>query len=478
MSELYGLILTGGSGTRLWPRSREDLPKQFLALSGTRTLFQETIVRMLRILPVERLRAVTGAPWSSLVAHQAREITGPFEDFIVTEPTMRSTAPAILLGCESLRDSDARDEDIVIVTPSDHIVRDSDAFASALERAAEAAEAGYLATLGIVPDRPDTGFGYIRTGAEREAWFEAEAFVEKPDLETAREYLQSGKYLWNGGVFVFSLGCLHRELERTAPDLAALAGRGAETLAGDFEDIEPVSFDRAVMERARRVAVVPLDAGWSDVGSWDALHEVSDRDDRGNATIGDVTLRNASDCFVDSRNRLAVLSDVEGLIVVDSPDALFVTRRGASQGVRDVVRRLKAEGRREVSQISECTRPWGAYRVLCEAERFKVRYMVITPGKAVSFPPRCHSVEHWIVVKGAARVRLGDEERFVPEGDGIFIPKDVPCRLENCGRIGLEIVSVLEGEYLGEGEDAAGTDRAESPRRSSTEKMKIGEAGI
>ena len=478
MSELYGLILTGGSGTRLWPRSREDLPKQFLALSGTRTLFQETIVRMLRILPVERLRAVTGAPWSSLVAHQAREITGPFEDFIVTEPTMRSTAPAILLGCESLRDSDARDEDIVIVTPSDHIVRDSDAFASALERAAEAAEAGYLATLGIVPDRPDTGFGYIRTGAEREAWFEAEAFVEKPDLETAREYLQSGKYLWNGGVFVFSLGCLHRELKRTAPDLAALAGRGAEALAGDFEDIEPVSFDRAVMERARRVAVVPLDAGWSDVGSWDALHEVSDRDDRGNATVGDVTLRNASDCFVDSRNRLAVLSDVEGLIVVDSPDALFVTRRGASQGVRDVVRRLKAEGRREVSQISECTRPWGAYRVLCEAERFKVRHMVITPGKAVSFPPRCHSVEHWIVVKGAARVRLGDEERFVPEGDGIFIPKDVPCRLENCGRIGLEIVSVLEGEYLGEGEDAAGTDRAESPRRSSTEKMKIGEAGI
>ena len=312
--------------------------------------------------------------------------------------------------------------------------------------------------MGIVPDRPDTGFGYIRTGAERGAWFEAEAFVEKPDLDTAREYLRSGTYLWNGGVFVFSLGSLQRELERTAPDLAALAGRGTAALAGDFEGIEPVSFDCAVMERARRVAVVPLDAGWSDVGSWDALHEVSDRDDRGNATVGDVTLRNASDCFVDSRNRLAVLSDVEGLIVVDSPDALFVTRRGASQGVRDVVRRLKAEGRREVSQISECTRPWGAYRVLCEAERFKVRHMVLAPGKAASFPPRCHSVEHWIVVKGAARVRLGDEERFIPEGDGIFIPKDVPCRLENCGRIGLEIVSVLEGEYLGEseGEDIAG----------------------
>lgn len=450
MSELYGLILTGGSGTRLWPRSREDLPKQFLALCGTRTLLQETIVRMLRILPSERLRAVTGAQWESLVAYQAREAARVPEDFIVLEPTMRNTAPAILLGCESLRDAGARDDDIVIVTPSDHIVRDPDVFAAALERAAEAAEAGYLATLGIVPDRPDTGFGYIRKGAEHEHWFEVEAFVEKPDLETAREYLQSGAYLWNGGVFVFSLGGLRRELERTAPDLHALTGQGTEALAGAFEAITPISFDYAVMERAQRVAVIPLDAGWSDVGSWDALHDVSDRDDRGNAAIGDVTLRNASNCFVDSRNRLTVLSDVEDLVVVDSPDALFVTRRGASQGVRDVVRRLKAEGRREVSQISECARPWGTYRVLCEAERFKVKRIVVMPGREMPLQFHCHRVEHWVVVRGTARVRVGDEERFVHEGEGAFIPKSVPCRLENCGRIELEIVAVQEGEYLGE----------------------------
>lgn len=450
MSELYGLILTGGSGTRLWPRSREDLPKQFLALCGTRTLLQETIVRMLRVLPPERLRAVTGTQWESLVAYQSREAAPVPEDFIVLEPTMRNTAPAILLGCESLRDAGAQDGDIVIVTPSDHIVRDPDAFAAALERAAEAAEAGCLATLGIVPDRPDTGFGYIRKGAERERWFEVEAFVEKPDLETAREYLQSGAYLWNGGVFVFSLGSLRRELERTAPALAALTGHGAEALAGAFEAIEPISFDYAVMERARRVAVVPLDAGWSDVGSWDALHEVSDRDDRGNAATGDVALRNASNCFVDSRNKLTVLSDVEDLVVVDSPDALFVTRRGASQGVRDVVRRLKAEGRREVSQISECARPWGTYRILCEAERFKVKRVVVTPGRGMPLQFHCHRVEHWVVVRGTARVRVGDAERFVSEGEGIFIPRNVPYRLENCGRIELEIVAVQEGEYLGE----------------------------
>ena len=465
MSERYGLILTGGSGTRLWPRSREDLPKQFLSLHGTRTLLQDTIVRMLRILSPERLRAVTGAQWEGLVAHQAREAASVPEDFIVLEPMMRSTAPAILLGCEALRDAGARDGDIVIVTPSDHIVRDSAAFAAALEHAAKAAEAGYLATLGIVPDRPDTGFGYIRKGAERESWFEAAAFVEKPDAETAGEYLRSGAYLWNGGVFVFSLGGLYRELERTAPNLAALAGRGTAALIGDFEDIEPISFDYAVMERAQKVAVVPLDAGWSDVGSWDALHDVSDRDERGNAAIGDVTLRSASNCFVDSRNRLTVLSDVEDLVVVDSPDALFVTRRGASQGVREVVRGLKAEGRREVSQISECARPWGAYRVLCEAERFKVKRMAVMPGRGTPFQCHRHRVEHWIVVRGTARVRVGDEERFVHEGEGVFVPKNVPCRLENCGRIELEVVAVLEGEYLGEDDAVEAEERAAPQRR-------------
>ncbi|MDO4785749.1 MAG: mannose-1-phosphate guanylyltransferase/mannose-6-phosphate isomerase [Fretibacterium sp.] len=464
MSELYGLILTGGSGTRLWPRSREDLPKQFLALCGARTLFQETIVRMLRILPPERLRAVTGAQWESLVAHQAREVARTPEDFIVLEPTMRNTAPAILLGCEALRDSGAGEDDVVVVTPSDHIVRNPDAFSEALERAVEAARAGCLATLGIVPDRPDTGFGYIRRGAARGPWFEVEAFVEKPDATTAEEYLRGGAYLWNGGVFVFTLGSLYRELERTSPPLFSLAGRGAAALHGEFEGIEPISFDYAVMERARRVAVVPLDAGWSDVGSWDALHEVSDRDERNNAAIGDVTLRNASNCFVDSRNRLTVLNDVEDIVVVDSPDALFVTRRGASQGVRDVVRGLKAEGRREVSQISECARPWGAYRVLCEAERFKVKRMVVIPGKGLPLQSHCHRVEHWIVVRGTARVRVGDEERFVHEGEGVFVPKNVPCSLENCGRIELEVVAVQEGEYLGE-DDSVRPDEERPPVR-------------
>ena len=365
---------------------------------------------------------------------------------------MRNTAPAILLGCEALRDAGAQEEDVVVVTPSDHIVRAPDAFTHALEQAAQAAEAGYLATLGIVPDRPDTGFGYIRKGADRGAWSEVEAFVEKPNLETARQYLQSGAYLWNGDVFVFTLGGLRRELEQASPELAALTGQGAEALAGAFGAITPISFDYAVMERARNVAVIPLDAGWSDVGSWDALHEVSDHDGQGNTAIGDVALENASNCFVDSRNRLTVLNDVEDLVVVDSPDALFVTRRGASQGVRDVVRRLKAEGRREVSQISECTRPWGAYRVLCEAERFKVLRLVVIPGKGIPAQCHYHRVEHWVVARGAARVRVGDTTRFLSEGEGVVIPKNVLHSLENCGRIELEVVAVQAGEYFGEGE--------------------------
>ena len=275
MSQSYGIILTGGSGTRLWPRSREDLPKQFLALCGPGTLLQDTLRRMLNVVPIDRMRAVTGAQWEALVAHQAREVVPLTPDFIVQEPMARGTAPAVLLGIEALREAGAGDEDVVIVAPSDHIVQEPAAFSRALELAVEAAQEGFMATLGVVPSHPETGFGYIRKGAAHGAWFEAEAFVEKPDLPTAETYVKSGDYLWNSGVFAFALGTLTREVGRTAPDLAAQAGRGTAFLREAFPHLPSISFDCAVMERADRVAVTPLDAGWSDVGSWDALHDVA-----------------------------------------------------------------------------------------------------------------------------------------------------------------------------------------------------------
>ena len=463
MPDLYGLILTGGSGTRLWPRSREDLPKQFLALYGTRTLLQDTMARMLNVVPVERLFSVTGPQWEALVTHQAREVAGPRggvsaerlpEGFAVQEPCARNTAPAILLGVEAVREAGAAADDIVIVTPSDHIVRKPRAFADTLQVAIQAAEEGFLTTLGVVPDRPETGFGYIRKGQPHlnGEWAEAEAFVEKPDLPTAEAYLKSGNYLWNSGVFIFSLRALETELAHTAPELRALMGNGTEALREAFRDIKPISFDVAVMERAHRVAVVPLDAGWSDVGSWDALHDLLEQDEQGNAAMGDVVLRNSGNCLVDSRGRLTVLNGVEDLVVVDSPDALFITRRGTSQEVRDVVRTLKEEGRREVSHIAESSRPWGAYRVLCEDARHRVRRVTVMPGRALPIQSFHHRNEHWIILQGAGRLTLGDQTRFIHEGEGVFIPKDTPHGLENCGHIDLELIAVQEGEFLEEDE--------------------------
>ena len=450
MSDVYGLILSGGSGTRLWPRSREDLPKQFLALCGPRTLLQDTMARMLSVVPLERLRVVTGTQWEALVAHQAREVAAASSSggLIVQEPCARNTAPAIMLGGEALREAGAGDDDVVIVTPSDHIVQSPGAFAEALGRAVAAAEEGFMATLGIVPDHPETGFGYIRRGRPHGDWYEAEAFVEKPDLPTAEEYLRSGDYLWNGGVFIFSLRTLLSELAQAAPSLLALAEE--RSLRDQFAALSPVSFDNAIMERAKRVAVVPMDAGWSDVGSWDALHDILPRDGRDNAALGDVVLRESDGCFVDSRNRLTVLNGVRDLVVVDSPDALFITRRGSSQDVREVVRRLKEDGRREVSQISESSRPWGSYRVLCEDPRHRVKRAVVMPGRALPTQSHRHRNEHWVILAGTGRLTLGGEARFIHEGEGVFIPKDADHSLENCGHIDLELIVVQEGEWLGE----------------------------
>lgn len=450
MSDIYGLILAGGSGVRLWPRSREELPKQFLSLRKGDTMLQETITRMLRILSPERLYAVAGEKWGALVAWQAREAALVPDDFVIEEPVARNTAAAILLGCGALKKAGASDGDIVVVAPSDHIVQDTSAFEDALRQAIDAASKGWMVTLGIVPSRPDTGFGYIKRGVPMGNGFEVERFVEKPDPATAESYVKSGEYFWNGGIFVFSLQTLERELERTSPELFAAYRKGYESFLQNFETLPSISFDYAVMEKAERVAMVELNAGWSDVGSWDALYEVLEKDDARNVTIGDSMLFDAKGCFIDSRSRLTAMIDVDDLIVVDSPDALFIAKRGSSQKVRSVVESLKANVRKEAIQAPESARPWGLYKILCEEERFKIKRIVIMPGKRLSLQYHHHRSEHWIVVRGTARVTIDEKEQFVHEGESVFIPKNALHRLENPGRVELEIVEVQGGEYLGE----------------------------
>ena len=348
---IYSMILCGGSGTRLWPLSRESFPKQFLTLHGDKSLLQNTALRMLNITPLECLRMISGIKWHDLVISQMAEIFGGGnlpEHLITEEPCARGTAPAILLAVEELLRYGAKSDDVVIVAPSDAFIRDNKIFTEALKVSVKAANDGFIATLGIAPTRPDTGFGYILQGKRYDGgYYEAERFVEKPDLKTAQEYLRSGGYYWNGGIFIFTPESLYRELEHADPELYSLAMK--KNLREVFADIKNISFDVAVMEKAERVAVVPLvNSGWSDVGSWDALHDdILEHDTDNNASVGDVMMMGSSNCFVHSSGKLTVLYGVNDLVVVNAPDAVFITQRGKSQEVRNVVKALKDISRKD-----------------------------------------------------------------------------------------------------------------------------------
>ena len=352
MSNMYAMILSGGSGTRLWPLSRENFPKQFIPLYGGRTLLQNTALRMLNIVPLEFLRVISGAKWHDLVIQQLGTTFGEDnlpEHVIIQEPCARGTAPAVLLAAEELLGLGASYDDVMIIAPSDAFIRDSRAFTEALKTAVRAARDGYIATLGIAPTRPDTGFGYIRQGQELTAgYYKAEQFVEKPDLRTAQEYLRNGSYFWNGGIFIFTPKRLYAELEHTDPELWDLAKNKA--LHSQFETVKNIAFDVAVMEKAERVAVVPLvNSGWSDVGSWDALHDdVLEHDENRNVVVGEALMLESENCFVHSGSRLTVINEADDLVVIDTPDALFITRRGKSQEVRNVVKALKSQGMYEM----------------------------------------------------------------------------------------------------------------------------------
>jgi mannose-1-phosphate guanylyltransferase/mannose-6-phosphate isomerase len=462
---LQPVILSGGSGTRLWPLSREQYPKQLLPLIDDESLLQATVSRLDGFPAIGEPLLVCNEEHRFVVAEQVRQLGR--KGSVLLEPTGRNTAPALTLAALwALRTADP----VLVVMPADHVILDIDAFQDAVRRAAALAETGMAVTFGITPDCAETGYGYIQRGAPltgASSAYDLARFVEKPDQKTAQAYLESGDYLWNSGIFVMKASVWRSAIGICRPDIlaaceAALAGMKAD---GDFVRIDkdkfagcpPDSIDYAVMERITAgvtglpaAAVIPLTAGWSDVGAWDSLWKVIAKDADGNAFRGDVMLHGTTDTLAFSESRLVACVGVHDLIVVETPDAVLVAHKNHTQDVKKIAERLKRETRSEAQSHRKVHRPWGWYDGVDAGERFQVKRIVVKPGATLSLQMHHHRAEHWIVVRGTARVTRGEEVLLVSENESTFIPLGVKHRLENPGKVPLEMIEVQSGSYLGE----------------------------
>ncbi|WP_299314090.1 mannose-1-phosphate guanylyltransferase/mannose-6-phosphate isomerase [uncultured Halomonas sp.] len=465
---LTPVILSGGAGSRLWPVSREHYPKQFQRLnSSSVSLLQEAALRMGGVAGIDAPLLVCNEEHRFLVAEQLQEI-GFAPKKIILEPCGRNTAPAVALAALSL--AEQQPEAQLLVMPADHVIEDAGAFQAAVAEGKPLAEAGRLVTFGITPQRAHTGYGYIRRGAAlAEGGFQVDAFVEKPDAERAQRYLDSGDYLWNSGIFLFRADRYLAELEAQAPAMLDACRRAFARRREDldflrvdadaFAESPGDSIDYAVMEHTRAAAVVPMAPGWSDIGAWDAVHELKgDAAAGGNALSGDVLVHATSDCLVHSQSRLVATVGVRDLVVVETEDAVLVADRGATQDVKRIVERLKAEGRRETQSMAQVYRPWGYYRTLALTPCFQVKEIVVKPGAKLSLQMHHHRAEHWVVVQGTARVTQGEgngngeplRSFLLGEDESTYIPLGTVHRLENPGVIPLRLIEVQTGSYLGE----------------------------
>jgi mannose-1-phosphate guanylyltransferase/mannose-6-phosphate isomerase len=482
------VIMSGGAGTRLWPLSRELYPKQLLPLVNEATMLQETQLRLNGLQNLVEPLVVCNESHRFMVAEQLRQAGCP-AGAIMLEPVGRNTAPAVAVA--ALQVQGAGDDPVLLVLPADHVIIDAASFRGVVVEGAKLAEAGKLVTFGIVPTKAETGYGYIRadracplssvtchlektkdqgpmtndptaeSGATNDtAAFAVAEFVEKPDLATAESYIASGDYYWNSGMFMFRASRYLEELERFAPEMLACCREALEKAQRDLDfvrlDAEAFaacpkdSIDYAVMEKTADAAVIPLDAGWSDVGSWSALWEVGQADGAGNVMRGDVLTHDSRNCYLHSSGRMVAAVGLEDHVVVETADAVLVARRDRAQDVKAIVEQLKQQGRGEALLHRRVNRPWGSYESIDQSDRFQVKRITVNPGASLSLQMHHHRAEHWIVVSGTARITKDDETLVLSENQSTYIPLGVKHRLENPGLIPLELIEVQSGAYLGE----------------------------
>ncbi len=449
------VVMAGGSGSRLWPLSRSLYPKQFLALASDATMLQATLNRVAG-LSSKNPMIICNEEHRFIVAEQVRQL-GVHAD-ILLEPVGRNTAPAIALA--ALQSSVFGEDPLLLVLASDHVIQNEEVFHQVVTKAKPLAEAGQLVTFGIVATGPETGYGYIRRGAQNGDGFAVAEFVEKPDLERAQAYLDSGDYFWNSGMFLFKASRYLEELEKFCPDILEVCRAAlAETkLDMDFVRINEHAFaacpdesvDYAVMESTDSAVVMPLDAGWNDVGSWSSLWEVAEKDDAGNAVNGDVITHKTSDCLIYSTSKLVSTVGLKDIVIVETKDAVLVADKNQVQDVKKIVERLKSEARNEYQLHREVYRPWGKYDSIDNGERYQVKRITVKPGAKLSVQMHHHRAEHWIIVSGTAIVRRDDEELLVTENESVYLPVGSVHSLHNPGKLPLELIEVQSGAYLGE----------------------------
>jgi mannose-1-phosphate guanylyltransferase/mannose-1-phosphate guanylyltransferase/mannose-6-phosphate isomerase len=459
MSKIHPVIMSGGSGSRLWPLSRGDYPKQFLKMNSANTLLQDAVLRLKKEPSFAAPIITCAEAHRFIIAEQLRSLDIQ-PAAILLEPCARSTAAVAALACSWLLQNTDEADPLFLLMPTDHAIGNADAFVRACLTAAETAAKGHLVTFGVKPDRAETGYGYIRPGqALGNATNRVAAFVEKPDQQTAEKYVKEG-CLWNAGIFMFPAKTAREELQRLSPDTVAGADEALKNAKKEmdfirldktsFEKAPVISVDYALMERTQKAAVVPIDMNWSDIGTFYSLWEMSPKDRDGNATVGDVVVEDTKNSLIRSEGRLAVTLGVENLLLMALDDVVLAADLSRAQDVKKIVERLKKQGRGEVEHSKRIYRPWGWFESLCQGSRFQVKRICVEPGNRLSLQMHHHRSEHWVVVAGTAEVQRDEEVLVLEENESIYLPVQTKHRLTNNGKESLIVIEVQTGDYLGE----------------------------